>query len=98
MVLDGPATATVSCPVAGAAPVTMMVSGLGVQVTPGGSPVLPHITCKAVLVKPPAGVTVIVEAALAPAVTVTGVPVTVKLPTVPVVTLTTAAAEGLEAA
>lgn len=83
---------TVNVPVAGVAPVTLMVKG--VQVTPGGNPVPEHITCT-FPVKPPLGVTVIVDVPLLPAVTVAGVPVTVKLPAL-VVTFIVIAADGPE--
>lgn len=56
-----------------------MVNGFGVQVTPGGNPVPVQLTCT-LPVKPPFGVTVMVDTALLPAVTVTGVAVTLKEP------------------
>ena len=66
-------------PVTGVLPVTAIVSGLGVHVTPGGNPVPAQLTCT-LPVKPPLGVTVMVDIALLPAVTVTGVAVRLKEP------------------
>jgi hypothetical protein len=91
-VVEGPATITVNVPVTGVDPVTSMVRG--VQVTPGGNPVPEHITWT-LPVKPPLGVTVMVDEPLLPAVTVAGVPVTVKLPGL-VVTLIVMAVDGPE--
>jgi hypothetical protein len=76
--------------------VTAMVSGFGVQVTPGGNPVEEQVTIT-FPVKPPLGVTVMVEAALLPAVTVTGAPETVNEPVVPVLTLMVSVPDGPEA-
>lgn len=86
MLLEGAATATVKTPVAGFALVTEIVSGFGVHVTPAGKPMPAQLICTSP-VKPPLGVTVIVEMALLPAVTVTAVPVTANVPWVPAVTL-----------
>jgi hypothetical protein len=56
-----------------------MVSGLGVQLTPGGNPVPEQLTCT-LPVKPPLGVTVMVDTVLLPAVTVTGLAVMLNEP------------------
>ena len=56
-----------------------MVSGFGLQVTPGGNPDPEQLTWT-LPVKPPVGVTVMVDTALLPAVTVIGVAVTLKEP------------------
>jgi len=96
-VLDGAATATVNIPVAGFAPVTEIVSGFGVHVTPGGNPMPAQVICTSP-VKPPLGVTVIVDVALPPAVTVSAVPVTANVPVVPAVTLMIFAAVAPDAA
>ena len=90
-VVEGAATRTVNAPVTGAAPLTAIVSGLGVQVTPGGNPV-PAQETWTLPVKPPVGVTVMVDMPLLPAVTVTGVAVMLKEPEE--VTLTEIAADG----
>jgi hypothetical protein len=76
-VADGAATETVNCPVTGAAPGTVMVSGFGMHVTPGGKLAPWQVICISPGVAPAPGVTVIVDTALAPAVTVTGVPLIV---------------------
>jgi hypothetical protein len=57
----------------------VMVRGFGVQLTPGGSPVPPQVTCT-LPVKPPLGVTVMVDTPVLPAVTVTGVAVMLNEP------------------
>lgn len=56
-----------------------MVSGLGLQLTPGGNPVPEQVTCT-LPVKPPFGVTVMVDTPLLPAVTVTGEAVMLNVP------------------
>jgi len=68
--------------VTAAAPVTLMGSGFGVHVTPGGSPAAGHVTFT-LPVKPPVGVTVMVDGPLAPAVAVTAVPAMVNEPVLP---------------
>ena len=68
-----------------------MVSGFGVQLTPGGTPVPAQVICTLPL-KPPVGVTVIVDTPLLPAVTVTGVAVMLNDPDE--TTLTEIAADG----
>src|ERR1700682_2868421 len=78
-VVDGAATATVSWPVTAAVPVTLIASGFGAHVTPGGNPAAGQVTFT-LPVNPPVGVTVMVEGPLAPAVAVTPVPPMVKLP------------------
>ena len=84
---------TVSAPVTGAAPLTAMVSGFGLQLTPGGKPVPAQETCT-LPVKPPVGVTVTVDMPLLPAVTVTGEAVMLNEPEE--LTLTEMAADGPE--
>lgn len=74
--------------VAGLALATLIASGFGEQVTPGGKAAAGQVTLT-VPVKPPVGVTVMVDAPLAPpAVAVTALPLMVKepvpLPIVPV--------------
>jgi hypothetical protein len=91
-VVDGAATATVNCPVAAAALVTLIASGFGEHVTPAGNPAAGQVTFT-VSVNPPVGVTVIVEVPEAPAVTVTALPPTVKLPGLVTVTLTAVAVD-----
>jgi len=76
--------------VTAAALVTLIASGFGVQVTPGGSPAAGQVTFT-LPVKPPVGVTVIVDVPLAPAVAVAALPPTVNEPVV--VTLTVKLAE-----
>jgi hypothetical protein len=71
----------------GEALVMLIASGFGVQVTPGGR--VGHVTFT-VPVNPLAGVTVIVEVPLLPAVTVAAVPLTVNEPVVAEVTVTVA--------
>ena len=93
---DGAATATVRIPVTAAVLVTLIASGFGVQVTPGGSAVPAQVTLTLPM-NPPLGVTVMVEAELVPAVTTTGVEVTVNVPVVLVVTLMDTAVDGPEA-
>jgi 2-keto-4-pentenoate hydratase len=91
VVEEGAATVTVNCPVAAAAPVATMARGFGEQVTPGGRAEQVTLTV-CVPVEPAAGVTVIVDVALLPAVTGVGVSaeaVSVKL----FVTVTVTAAE-----
>ena len=90
-VVDGAATRTVNAPVTGAVPVTAMVRGFGVQVTPGGNPVPAHVTWT-LPIKPPLGVTVMDETPLLPAVTARGVAVMLKEPEE--TTLTEIAADG----
>jgi hypothetical protein len=68
-----------------------MVSGFGVQVMPGGNPVPAQVTCT-LPVKPPLGVTVMVDTLLLPAVTVTGVAVMLNEPEE--TTLTETAVDG----
>src|ERR1700730_5686460 len=75
--VEGAATEMVSTPVAGVAPVTVMVKGFGVQLTPGGNPVPAQVICTSPGVAPAPGVAVMVETPLPPAVTVTGVAVIV---------------------
>jgi hypothetical protein len=70
-----------------------MFSGFGEQVTPGGNPVAAQVTCT-LPVKPPLGVTVMVDMPLLPAVTVTGVAVMLNEPEE--TTLTEMAPEGPE--
>lgn len=70
---EGAATATVKLPVTAAVPVTLIASGLGEQVTPGGKFAAGQVTLT-VPVKPPVGVTVIVDMLLLPAVTVVSAP------------------------
>ena len=82
---------TVSAAVTGAAPLTAMVSGFGLQLTPGGKPVPAQETCR-VPVKPPVGLLVTVDTPVLPAVTVTGEAVMLKEPEE--LTLTEIAAEG----
>ncbi len=76
---EGAATATVNCGDTGDALTMLTTSGFGEQVTPGGG--VGHVTFT-MPVNPPAGVTVIVEVPLLPAVTVAAVPETVKVPVV----------------
>jgi len=83
-------------PVAAAALVTLIASGFGAQVTPGGKAVPAQVTLT-LPVNPPLGVTVMVEEELAPAVTTTGVAVTVKVPVVLAVTLMETAVDGPDA-
>jgi hypothetical protein len=78
-VVDGAVTRTVNAPIPGAVPVMAMVSGFGVQLTPGGNPVPAQVTCT-LPAKPPVGVTVMVDTPLLPAETVTGVAVMLNEP------------------
>jgi len=78
-VVDGGATVKVSWPVTAAVPDTLIGSGFGEQVTPAGNPAAGQVTLT-LPVKPPVGVTVMVEGPLAPAVAVAAVPPMVKLP------------------
>src|SRR5712692_3217708 len=65
---DGAATVTVNWPVEGAVPVALIANGFGVHVTPGGS--VEQVTLTFCMpVEPAAGVTVIVEVPMFPAVT-----------------------------
>jgi hypothetical protein len=70
---------TVNAVVTGAVPLTAMVSGFGLQLTPGGKPVPAQETCT-LPVKPPVGVTVTVDTPLLPAVIVIGEAVMLKVP------------------
>ena len=81
-VVELAATAIVSVPVVGLAVVTLMFSGFGVQVMPTAASEVAAVVDVQVTptmpVKPPLGVTVIVEVPLLPAVMPAGVvPVTV---------------------
>ena len=78
-VVDGAATATASWPVTAAAPVTLIAKGLGEHVTPAGNPAAGQVTFT-LPKNPPLGVTVMVDITLAPAVPVTALPPTVKVP------------------
>jgi hypothetical protein len=89
--VDGAATKTVNAPVTGAVPLTAMVNGFGAQLMPGANPVPEQVTCT-LPVKPPVGVTVMVDTPLLPAVTVTGVAVMLYEPEE--ITLTEIAADG----
>ena len=93
VVEEGAATATVKLPVTAAVPVTLITNGLGEQVTPGGKFAAGHVTLT-MPVKPPVGVTVIVEVALLPAVTVAALPLMVKEPELETVTLTAVEVEA----
>lgn len=84
---------TVNPAVTGAVPLTAMVSGFGLQLTPGGKPVPAQETCT-LPVKPPVGVTVTLDTPLLPAVTVIGEAVMLNEPEE--VTLTESAADGPE--
>lgn len=84
---------TVNPAVTGAVPLTAMVSGFGLQLTPGGKPVPAQETCT-LPVKPPVGVTVTLDTPLLPAVTVIGEAVMLNEPEE--VTLTEIAADGPE--
>jgi hypothetical protein len=75
-------TATVRFPVTAAVPVTLIARGFGEQVTPGGKVVPDGQVIFTMPVKPPLGVTVIVDIALLPAVTVVAAPLTVNDPVV----------------
>src|SRR5258708_37985628 len=88
--VDGAATATVKDPVTAVVPVTLIASGLGEQVTPGGSPAAGQFTFT-MPINPPVGVTVIVDVPLVPAMAVAALPPIVKLPVL--VTLTVKLAE-----
>ena len=68
-------------------PVTLIARGLGEQVTPGGKFAAGHVTLT-IPVKPPVGVTVIVEVVLLPAATVAALPPMVKDPELETVTFT----------
>jgi hypothetical protein len=84
---------TVNGAVTGAVPLTAMVNGFGLQVTPGGNPVPVQETCT-LPENPPDGVTVTVDTPLPPAVTVTGEAVMLNEPEE--VTFTEIAADGPE--
>lgn len=84
---------TVNPAVTGAVPLTAIVSGFGLQLTPGGKPVPAQETCT-LPVKPPVGVTVTLDTPLLPAVTVIGEAVMLNEPEE--VTLTEIAADGPE--
>src|SRR5579859_1674427 len=88
-------TEQLNCPVAADALVTLMLSGEGVQVTPGV--VVDGVTAT-VPVKPPLGVTVTVEFTAAPAdeLRVTALSDTVKFPTCAWVTVTVIGVETAE--
>jgi len=68
-------------------PVTLIPNGFGVQLTPGGKFAAAHVTLT-IPVKPPVGVTVIVEVALLPAVTVAVLPPMVNEPGLETITFT----------
>lgn len=77
---EGAATLIVRVPVAAEALVTLIANGLGEHVTPGGRLAVGHVTLT-IPVKPPVGVTVMVEVpAVPPAVDVAELPPTVKEP------------------
>ena len=76
---EGAATVTVNCCDAGVVPVALIISGLGVQVTPGGS-AEQEMLALVVPVEPAAGVKVIVEVPLLPAVTAVAVPLMLNVP------------------
>ena len=94
MVEEGAATATVRLFATGEALVTLIANGFGEQVTPGGKLAAGQVTLT-IPVKPPVGVTVIADIPLAPAITVTAAPLTVKDPGLETVTF---AAVDVEAA
>ena len=75
-VAEGVSTDTVNCAVAGVVAGTLMDSGLGAQVTPGGNAVPAQVTCTTPAVNPEPGAMVMVDALLLPARTDTGVAVT----------------------
>jgi hypothetical protein len=76
---EGAATDTIKLPVTAAVPVTLIASGFGEHVTPGGRFAAGQVTLT-VPVKPPLGVTVMADIPLLPAETVTAAPLTVKEP------------------
>ena len=86
VVEDGGSTATVKVPVTAAVPVTLIPSGFGVQCTPGGKLAAGHVTLT-MPVKPPVGVTVLVEGPLLPVVAVAAVPLMVNEPELETVTV-----------
>jgi hypothetical protein len=92
-VVDVASTEQLNCPVTAEAAVTLMLSGDGVHVTPGGR--VDGVTAT-VPVNPPLGVTVTVEFTLAPVeeVSVTALSATVKFPTCACVTVTFTAVDG----
>jgi hypothetical protein len=87
VVEEGAATAMVKLLAAGDAPATLIISGFGEQVTPGGKFAAGQVILT-VPVKPPLGVTVIVEVVLLPAATVAALPPMVKEPELETVTFT----------
>ena len=95
VVEDGAATATVKVPVTAAVPVTVIGSGFGEQVTPGGKFAVGQVTFTTP-VKPPVGVTVIVDGPLMPAETAAAVPPIVKEPLLVTVTVAFPAPEEEE--
>ena len=90
---DGAVTFSVRVPVTAAVPVTLIASGFGEQVTPGGNPAAGQVTLT-LLMNPPVGVRVMVEVPLAPAVAVTALPPMVKEPEGVTVTVIAAALEA----
>src|SRR2546430_2237290 len=95
---DGAVTFSVRVPVTAAVPVTLIASGFGEQVTPGGNPAAGQVTLT-LLMNPPVGVRVIVAGNVmgVPEVTVEALG-TVAVPVVAFVTVTlsvVAAAGGL---
>jgi len=89
---DGAVTFSVRVPVTAAVPVTLIASGFGEQVTPGGNAAAGQVTLT-LLVNPPVGVKVTVDVPLAPAVAVTTLPLMVKEPEVVTVMVTAVALE-----
>src|SRR5689334_4354184 len=90
---DGAVTFSVRVPVTAAVPVTLIASGFGEQVTPGGNAAAGQVTLT-VPVNPPVGVTVMVDVPLAPAVAVAALPPMVKEPEL-VTVMVTAVAEDV---
>ena len=90
---DGAVTFSVKVPVTAAVPVTLIASGFGEQVTPGGNPAAGQVTLT-LLMNPPVGVRVIVDGPLAPALAVTALPPMVKEPEGVTVTVIAAALEA----
>lgn len=90
---EGAATATVRLFATGDALVTLIASGFGEQVTPGGKFAVGHVTLT-VPVKPLLGVTVIEDIPLLPAATVTAAPLTVNEPELETVTFTAVEVEA----
>src|SRR5207302_5997589 len=89
---DGAVTFSVSVPVTAAVPVTLIASGFGEQVTPGGKAAAGQVTLT-LLVNPPVGVKVMVDVPLTPAAAVTALPPMVKEPEVVTVMVTAVALE-----